>query len=521
MLKHAAITLVVLIVTMSACQQSGVRSHEAAFLADVPRIDLLIENADILDGLGNPPVRADVVVVGDTIVFVGDNKFTQQDLQTRVIRRIDAAGRTLAPGFIDLHAHGDPLKTPEFENFLAMGVTTITLGQDGSSPEVPRLDAWLERVAARGIGVNLAMFVGHGTLRTQAGIDRKPEPSAAQLQRMLDQLTETLTYTFGLSTGLEYNPGLNAQTGELHALAKVVGRADRVIMSHMRNEDDDKIEASIRELLDQGKFARVHIAHLKSVYGKGAARGDEILGLLAAARAAGVAITVDVYPYIASYTGISILFPVWAKTQVQFEDAKQNRREELELYLRNRVNKRNGPAATLLGTEPYTGKTLADLASEFNLPFEQVLIDKIGPLGAHGAYFVMNDEVLARFLVSADTSISSDGSPTGFHPRGHGTYAKVIEEYVVKRRLLSLQGAVRKMTSQPAKVLGLQDRGVIAVGKKADLVIFDATKVQAKATYSNPLQLAEGFTSVIVNGRLARHNGVLVKDKSGLVLSPN
>jgi len=406
------------------------------------------------------------------------------------------------------------------ENFLAMGVTTITLGQDGSSPDVQPLSDWLAEVAAKGIGTNLAMFVGHGTLRDQSGIGLAQDPEPEDMQRMLTMLDEALGYTFGLSTGLEYNPGLNAKTAELRALASVVGESDRVIMSHMRNEDDDQLEASIAELLEQGEDARVHIAHLKSVYGAGADRAQEILAILDGARAEGIEITADMYPYSASYTGIGIVFPVWAKTAEQFELAKRERREELRDYLRERVNRRNGPEATLLGTDPWTGKTLADLAHEMEMPFEDVLIDVIGPQGASGAYFVMNDELQARLVQDPLVGVCSDGSPTGFHPRGHGTFAKIIETYVMDRGVLSLPEAVKKMTSFAAGILGISDRGVVREGMLADLIIFDPATVRATATYPDPLQLADGFDIVIVNGKVARENGRLAGELFGRVLEP-
>lgn len=493
---------------------------ETPFLPEYPTIDLLIENGQVLDGLGNDPVEANVVIVGDRIVYVGDTAFTGNDLSERVARRVDAAGKMVAPGFIDLHSHGDPLETPEFENFLAMGVTTITLGQDGSSPDVDSLSGWLQQVAENGIGTNLAMFVGHGTLRTQSGIGMEAQPAPEDMDRMASMLDDALKYTFGMSTGLEYNPGLNASTDELRALAKVVGRNDRLIMSHMRNEDDDQLEASIAELLEQGEDARVHISHLKSVYGKGAERADEILQILADARAAGIEITAEIYPYSASYTGISIVFPVWAKTAEQFAVAKSERRDELAEYLRNRVNQRNGPEATLLGTDPWTGKTLAEIAHERELPFEDVLIDVIGPQGGSGAYFVMNDELQARLLRDPNVGVCSDGSPTGFHPRGHGTFARIIETFVMQNQSLSLPEAVRKMTSFAAEVLGIRDRGVLQANMQADVIIFDPANVRDNATYPDPLKLADGFDVVIVNGKIARENGQLKTPLHGAVLQP-
>lgn len=501
---------------LSACQPGA-----EPFLPQYERIDLLIENGRVLDGLGNEAVDADVAVVGDTIVFVGDAQLAAADARDRVARRIDAAGRVVTPGFIDLHSHGDPLETPVFENFLAMGVTTISLGQDGSSPETEDLSGWLSQVAEQNLGPNLAMFVGHGTLRTLSGIGRAPDPAQEDLSRMLSMLDEVLGYTFGLTTGLEYNPGLNAGAGELRALAEVVGRHDRLIMSHMRNEDDDQIETSIAELLDQGEHAKVHISHLKSVYGKGATRADELLSLIAQARESGIDVTADMYPYTASYTGIGIVFPVWAKTREQFEVAKRERREELEDYLRERIMRRNGPEATLLGTAPYTGKTLAELAHAAEKPFEDVLIDDIGPGGASGAYFVMNEDLQSRLLQSPWVGVCSDGSPTGFHPRGHGTHAKIIEQYVMRDRVLTLPEAVRKMTSFAAGVIGVDDRGVIREGMRADLLVFDPARVRETATFPAPLSLAEGFDVVIVNGAVARENGVLAGRLNGRVLEPS
>lgn len=509
----------VAMVIVAACQPVAEKPAEI-FLPQYQRIDLLIENGSVFDGYGNAPVRANVVVVDDRIVYVGETNFSADDLSNRVVNRVDAYDKAVTPGFIDLHSHGNPLETPQMENFLAMGVTTIVLGQDGDSPNVVPLSDWMEDVENEGIGTNLAMFVGHGTLRDQAGIGNSANPEPEETARMLELLDSTLKYTFGMSSGLEYNPGLNATTGELRELAKIIGANDRMIMSHMRNEDDEALEASIAELLEQGEDARVHISHLKSVYGQGATRAEEILDVLASARDAGINVTADIYPYTASYTGIDIVFPVWAKTQQEFEVAKVERRDELAEFLRNRVNRRNGPESTLLGTDPYTGKTLADVAHEMEMPFEDVLIDVIGPQGASGAYFVMNDELQSRLLKDPNVGVCSDGSPTGFHPRGHGTFAKIIEKYVMQDNLLGSAEAISKLTAFPANVLGLSDRGAIRENMKADLLVFDMAKVHAKATYPDPLQLSEGFEVVIVNGKIARQSGRQDRNLHGKVLRP-
>ncbi len=498
-----------------SCQQPP-----KTFLENYKKIDLLITEGMLLDGLGNPAVLSDLVIVGDEIIFIGESQFTKEELVNRVKLHIDAKHQYISPGFIDLHSHGDPLTTPRFENFLSMGVTTITLGQDGDSPKVDNLSSWLEAVEEKGLGVNLAMFVGHGTLREQSGINQTVVPSDKALNKLLQRLDETLKYTFGISLGLEYHPGLYAEQDELIEIAKIVGKNKRLIMSHMRNEDNDQLEKSIQELLIQGQYSKIHIAHLKSVYGKGAREAEDILRILQDARESGINITADVYPYNASYAGISLLFPVWAKTTEQFEIALKTRKEELKIFLRNKIIKRNGPSATLFGTPPYTGKTLEDLAGEFKLSFEDVLI-KIGPKGASAAYFIMDDELQSKLLVADGIAVSSDGSPTGFHPRGHGTFAKIIEKYVKDQKLLTLPEAIKKMTSQSANILGIANRGVLKVGKKADVIIFDLDKVTATASYSNPHLLAEGFTTVIVNGKVARRDKEMADFNYGKVLTPD
>ena len=200
--------------------------------------------------------------------------------------------------------------------------------------------------------------------------------------------------------------------------------------------------------------------------------------------------------------------------------ARRERRGELAEYLRNRVMARNGPESTLLGTDPWTGKTLAELSFELELPFEDVLIDVIGPDGASGAYFVMNEELQTSLLQSPWVGVCSDGSPTGFHPRGHGTFAKIIEQYVVRDGVLGLEEAVAKMTAFPARILRIPDRGRIDVGMRADLILFDPAKVRAKASYPQPLQLADGFDLVVVNGVIAREKGRLGEQRAGEVLRP-
>ncbi len=478
---------------------------------DVP---VLIYNARIVDGSGSEARAGEVLVEGGRIAGVfwqdeGDG--LPADLRERGdLTRIDAGGMVLAPGFIDAHAHGNPLSTPDFDNFLYMGVTTISLGQDGRSPEDGPVAAWMDRVDERGTGVHILHFIGHGTVR-----DRVEAPPVTGLEpRVLEQMQQVIADamrdgSFGLSTGTEYNPGYHADAEELAAIARPVAKYGGLVMSHIRSEDDDLVEAAIEELAEQGRRsgARVHVSHIKIVFGKGEERAEEVLALLHRIRDDGVEITADLYPYAASFTGIGIVFPDWAMPPNDFDSVRTHRREELQAFLRERIMLRNGPEATLFGTQPWAGMTLAEVADSLGKPFEDVLIDDIPPGSASAAYFVMDEDVVRRLLLDPLVMVSSDGSPTMRHPRGYGSFAKIIRQYVVDEGVLALEEAVRKMTGLTASTLGLDDpgrvdvpRGLIREGFAADLVVFDPERVRDRATFEEPHRLAGGMSWVFVDG---------------------
>lgn len=500
----AVAALAILVVGMARADEEQITASVA------PQWTVLIKGGKVIDGTGAPAVEADVLVKGDRIAAIGPNLESQVD---EVAFVIDARGKVVTPGFIDTHSHGDPLETPGMANFLAMGVTTICLGQDGSSPRVGGMQDWMTRVDETRPGVNVIMYVGHGTVRTESGVGLSKTPSAEDIARMADLVEQGMQLgCFGMTTGLEYQPGMFSEMDELVAVGIPVARHGGIIMSHLRDEDDPTLKATMGELLEQGRRsgAPVHVSHMKCVYGKGAARAEEILAWIDEARAAGQVVTADIYPYTASYTGIGILFPEWALPPNNYQEVVASRRGELADYLRNRVNLRNGPEATLFGSRPYTGKTLAQAAAEQEKPFEEILIE-LGPRGGSAAYFVMNEELQTRLYQAPYVNVCSDGSPTGRHPRGHGSFAKIIRAYVNENGVFTLEEAVRKMSGLAAETIGLveQQRGMLKVGWAADILVFDPAEVRDTATFEEPIQLAEGFDTILINGAIINRDDLV------------
>jgi N-acyl-D-aspartate/D-glutamate deacylase len=474
----------------------------------------LLRDVLLVDGSGAPARRTDVLVRGDRIERIGRIAAGE----ARGLRVVDGGGRVLAPGFIDLHTHGDPL-VQAYTPFLAMGVTTVLLGQDGGSPALGgngraagSLPAWMDALERSGrhagIDLNVATLSGHGALRRRAGIDDGTRrPSDAQLARMQAILERDLRAgAFGMSTGLEYVPGRYAEARELAGLGPVIARHDGVAMSHMRSEDADDVRASIRELVAASGPARAHVSHLKMVHGKGEAAAEDLLAFLGALRGAGGSPTADAYPYEASYTGVAIVFPEWALPPADYAAVRDARRDELRAWLKRRVEQRGGPEALLFGTGRHAGSTLAKVAAGQGSHFADALI-AIGPDGGQAAHFVMDRALQDRLLLAPFVGLGSDGSPGGSHPRSAGTFAKWIEEFVVREPRVSIGEAVRKATSLPAAIIGLRDRGSIRPGAKADLLLFDPSHVRARADYLQPATQAEGFDLVMVNGRAAFEGG--------------
>jgi dihydroorotase/N-acyl-D-amino-acid deacylase len=498
--------------------------------------DLVIRHGRVVDGTGAPWVRADVAVRGDTIVTVAPR------IAARARRTIDAAGRVVAPGFIDIHTHARRgiFEVPTAENYVRQGVTTLVEGQDGTSP-LP-LGAFLDEVAALRPGVNFASLVGHGSVReaVMGRVDRAP--SAAELARMGGLVREAMRDgAFGLSTGLFYVPGTFARTDEVIALARAAGEMGGIHVSHMRDEAGGILD-SVRETIAIGEEGRLptQLTHHKIIGRAGWGRSVETLRLVEEARRRGVDATIDQYPYTASSTALSAaLFPAWAlqggAEAVRKRLASPGERARIRATVVEKIrNERGGGDARNIGIaacgfDPsLEGKSLAEIAIGRRLePTVEnaalLAIEIVEKGGAAGIFHAISEDDVARILVSPFTMVASDGEIPVFgrgapHPRSYGTFARVLAVYVREKRLLTLEEAVRKMTSFPAARLGLGDRGLVRPGMKADLVALDPELIRDRATFERPHQYAEGVALVVINGEVVLDDGRMTAARPGRVL---
>jgi N-acyl-D-amino-acid deacylase len=479
--------------------------------------DLWIRNGTVIDGSGQGRIRADVLVRGDTIAIVGS--VAGQKITAR--RTLDASGKLVTPGFIDTHAHGDPL-TQSFSNFLEQGITTVVLGQDGATVDLSDDDAtslvdWMKKLEQHGSEVNVATLSGHGTLRIRAGVGNAPQPTAAQLSTMQDLLRKDLAAgAYGLSFGLEYAPGRYSPVAEQKALGDLVGEQGGIVMSHMRSEDFDKIASAVDELLQIN--AHVHVSHIKIVAGKRMEEAQAVLDQLAHARAQGKTVTADVYPYLASGSNLVFLYPDWAKSRDEYEKAVRERRPELEAHIRKRVQERNGPEAILFTEGAHAGKTLAQIAKEAGKPYEKAAIDIIGYGGPAQAHFLMAPAVHAAFIQADYVNICTDGAPQSSHPRSYDSFVKVLEDFASgPSPKMSFERAIYKMTGLPAETLGL-NRGVLSAGRKADILVLTPDRLHVRSSWTQPQLAPTGIDYIVVNGAVAYSQGKVDTARHGAVL---
>lgn len=497
------------------------------------RFDVVIRGGVLVDGTGGPARHADIGISAGLIAAVGDLAGATEGMA------IDARGLVVAPGFIDVHTHADELAgQPRAEHFVRMGVTTVIAGNcGGSADDIASALAAIEHATA---SVNYATLVGHNTVRRAVMGTERRQATPAELEKMQALVTKGMREgAVGFSTGLQYVPGTYAEPGEIVALARAAAREGGLYATHMRNEGTE-LEAAVREALAVGEGAQcpVEISHLKvdapSRWGDSA----KALALIDAARARGMKVNADVYMYDAASSTLGIRFPSWvleggqAKINERLDDAATWARikEEMKGLIRERglenydfariASYRADPSLNGLSIPQAAQKIVG--ANDLDAQLEAMRrILRAG--GASMVYQFMSEDDIGRILRHPQVAIASDsglnvmgsGVP---HPRGYGNNARALARYVRDRNVIGLEDAIRKMTSLPADHFGFADRGRVAAGKAADLVIFDAARVADRATYENPHQYPAGIAHVFVNGVAVVRNGEHTGATAGRVL---
>ena len=504
--------------------------------AQQPRYDLLIAGGTVIDGTGAPRYRADVGISGDRVVLVSRRAIPRQ----RARRVIDATGRIVSPGFIDLHAHLEPLpEMPGARSAVTQGVTTALGGPDGSAPWP--LAAYMSARQSQGIGINVAYLVGHNTVRTEVMGTANRAPTADELARMRTMVSRGMgDGAFGISTGLRYVPGTYSTIDEVVTLSQAAADSGGIYTSHLREEGLGLL-GGVGEAIEIGRRAHIPIVltHHKAVGQQMWGKSVTTLAMLDSARRAGVDVMADVYPYTATHTGISILIPSWALADGDTAFARRVadpvlRDSIARAIVFNILNDRGGgdlrrvQFSRVAWDRTLEGKTLADWAKRRTLaPTPEngaaLVIEAQRNGGANAIYHVLDEADVRRIMQHPQVMIASDGrlSTPGDghpHPRAYGTFPRVLGHYVRSERVLTLEQAVHKMSGMPAARLGLKDRGVLRDGAAADVVVFSASTIADRATFDAPHQYATGIDAVIVNGVPAVLNGKYQDARSGRVL---
>jgi N-acyl-D-amino-acid deacylase len=505
-----------------------------AGIGEAQQYDVIIRNGRVLDGTGNPWFHADVAIAGGRIAAVGN-------LGRAGARKvIDATGLYVAPGFIDVHSHaGAGLATAELSAAkpqLAQGVTTVFVNPDGGG----EVDLRRQRrsLLEHGLGVNVALMVPHGSVRRAVlGMDDR-RPTAAELDRMRALVQEGMQAgSFGLSTGPYYAPGSYADTEELIELAKVAGRFGGVHSSHIRDEGDFGIGvvAAVDEVIRISREAQLPgvVTHIKTLGPRVWGYSNALVHRIDRARAFGIEIYADQYPYTASATSLTgALVPPWAQAGGDREMIARTHDASTRARLRSEIAEnldRRGGAARIQfrrheADASIEGRTLDAVAAERGLEAPDLVIELLRAGGAAIVSFNMHDQDVELLMRQPWTMTSSDGEyvPVGVgvpHPRAYGAFPRKIRTYVVEKGVVDLATAIRSMTSLPATVFRMADRGVLRPGAAADVVVFDLEHVRDRATFTDPHQLSEGMVHVLVNGRFAIEAGRFQEAMHGTVLS--
>jgi N-acyl-D-amino-acid deacylase len=492
--------------------------------------DIVIREGTVFDGTGEEGRDLDIAINGDRITAIGSG------LAARGREEIDARALAVAPGFIDIHSHGDGTlqEDPRAESVIRQGITTIIVGVDGSSratgAEDKSFSALFDSLDGLHPGPNIASMVGLGTLRGAVIGDIDREASPEQLRRMTSMVERALADgACGASSGLEYTPGAFASRDELIALCRPLASRRLPYATHMRNEDDRLLEAIDESIaVARGAGCPLQVSHLKTQGPRNWKKLDQVFVLVGAARAARTDVTFDRYPYVAYATGLTNLFPVWSRDGgieaflTRVEDAATAARIRQETLAKVDLigGWDNVQLSGVRATEDRDaeGKQLGTYAHVHNAdPYELpvgLLRRSKGDVGMLG--YAMSEENLDRILAHPLGMVCTDGGAFAIdgptrrgspHPRGAGSFPRVLGRYVRERKVMSLATAIRKMTSMPAARVRLADRGRLAVGMAADVVVFDPVRIADKATFDDPFQYPVGVNVVIVNGAVTLRDG--------------
>ena len=496
--------------------------------------DIIIKNGKIIDGTGNSWFYADLAIKDGKIISI------QKNIQLTATKIIDAKGFIVAPGLIDVHTHieDDEVKNTLATNFIYDGVTTVITGNCGLS----RVDLkkYFNLLDSIKLSINVASMIGHNDVREYVMGKANREPTTAEMQQMENLVTNAMKAgAVGFSTGLIYTPGNYSKTNEIIALAKIAAQYNGVYATHMRSEGDSIVDA-INEAINIGKTCNmpVEISHFKLAGQNNWGRGKETLGIVKTAREQGLDVTIDQYPYTASSTTISTLFPDWALANGQDSiNARLKRtkdKNEIANFITTRLKKRgqnhfsyvvvaNYPADTSLNGKNIQQINLLKGRKDTATEEVKTIFEIMRNGGASCVFHGMSETDVQYFVQYPFNMFASDGTIRVMnvgvpHPRSYGTNARVLAKYVREEKLISLEEAIRRMTSLPAQKFALKNRGLLKEGFAADIVIFNPNTVQDESTFAKPHQYSKGFSYVIVNGVITLEEEKHTQKRNGVVL---
>jgi len=524
MKKAALLSITLIVISLLNCQNKE-------------QYDILILNGRVYDGEKQSFYVADVGIIADEIVAIGN-------LQDKTAKRlIEAKGHVVSPGFIDVHAHIERImRLPAAESFVKQGVTTVLAGPDGRGPA--DMQAFLDSLETYDLGINTAWLVGHNSVRRAVMGTENRAPTSEELEEMkalIDQAMDAGAY--GISTGLKYVPGAYSEVDEVITLSKEAAEKGGIYTSHLREEGLGLIEG-VEEAIVISREANIPVVltHHKAIGKPMWGASKQTLAMVDSARAIGLDIMMDQYPYTASSTGLSVLIPTWAmaggneafKKRVEDLETRKKIHEEIMFnieYDRGGADLDVVQFASVSWKPDLNGRTLKDWAVEEGLEpnfangADLVIQGQLNG-GASCVFHAIGEEDVQRIMQHPMAMVASDGGLVvpgrGHpHPRSYGTFPRVLGHYVREQNLISLAFALNKMTKLPAERLGLRDRGLIKEGMKADITLFDPKTVKDIGTFEDPHHYPAGIPFVIVNGQIIVDQGELSSKRGGLVLRKN